>query len=323
MFTRIVVGCNGAPEGEDAAALGALLGQTTGAGISLLTAYPTPLFPVPGESDRATLRRQAETALREARHAWCPTALTDAVADNSAARAVRHYAERWHAELVVVGASRHALEGHVALGRTARQLIYGAPYALAVAARGSRSAGMRLRAIGVGYDGGPESVRALELATALARPSGARLHVRHVVEDQVPALSAEEWVVRKDWAHMWEGERTRTEAETERMVADLGVPVEVSATVGDPGYELRALTETVDLLVVGSRRWGTAARLVTGGAGETLVADSSCSLLIVPRAAVETPNRDHAASAAGEPAETADGGGEDAEGERAPAARRP
>jgi nucleotide-binding universal stress UspA family protein len=53
--------------------------------------------------------------------------------------------------------------------------------------------------------------------------------------------------------------------------------------VGDPGYEMRAFSGAVDLLVVGSRRWGPVARLVTGGVGETLVTDASCSVLIVPR----------------------------------------
>jgi nucleotide-binding universal stress UspA family protein len=53
--------------------------------------------------------------------------------------------------------------------------------------------------------------------------------------------------------------------------------------VGDAGYELRALSKTVDLLVVGSRRWGPVARLVSGAVGETLVADANCSILIVRR----------------------------------------
>ena len=48
---------------------------------------------------------------------------------------------------------------------------------------------------------------------------------------------------------------------------------------------MRACSEAVDLLVVGSRRWGPMARIVTGGVGETLVTDASCSVLIVPRPA--------------------------------------
>ena len=35
--------------------------------------------------------------------------------------------------------------------------------------------------------------------------------------------------------------------------------------------------------IAGSRRWGPVARIVTGGVGETLVSDASCSVLIVPR----------------------------------------
>ena len=87
---------------------------------------------------------------------------------------------------------------------------------------------------------------------------------------------------------MWEGARRSVLADTEVAVSGLD-GANASATVGDPGYELRALSEAVDLLVVGSRRWGPVARLVSGGVGETLVADASCSRIIVPRPV--TPQR--------------------------------
>ena len=64
---------------------------------------------------------------------------------------------------------------------------------------------------------------------------------------------------------MWEDARASGVAEAQSAVSRLNVRAEVSATVGDPGYEMRALSSAVDLVVVGSRRWGPVARLVTGG----------------------------------------------------------
>jgi nucleotide-binding universal stress UspA family protein len=173
----------------------------------------------------------------------------------------------------------------VAIGRSGRQLLYDAPFALALAARGVHESNAQLGGIAVGYDGGPESQHALALAAELARAADARLLVRRVVEDQVPAFTPEEWMNLEDWDHdhIWEGVRHRALTEAEAAVSALGVSAETTATVGDPGYDLRRVSKTVDLVVLGSRRWGPIARLVTGGVGETLVTDSECSIIIVPR----------------------------------------
>jgi nucleotide-binding universal stress UspA family protein len=186
---------------------------------------------------------------------------------------------------LVVGSSRSAPTGHVAIGRHGRQLLYDAPFALALAARDLHEHGMRLGAVAIGYDGGPEAEAALSAAADLARAADARLVVRRVVEDRVPVLSGDAWITMADWSHqqMWETARKNALGQTQEALAEFAPRSEVSATVGDPGSEMRAPSQAVDLVVVGSRRWGPVARLVTGGVGETLVRDASCSILIVPR----------------------------------------
>lgn len=286
MFTRVVVGCDGTAEGRDAVVLGAAIASATGAGLSLVGVYPPALFPVPPSFRRAALRTQAEAALRHDRDSFAPDALIDTVADLSVPRALRHYAERWHADLVVLGSAATVPEGHARIGRRGRQLLYDAPFALALASRGLHKRKIALQRLGVGYDDGPEAVAALGLATELAHGAHATLAVRRVIEDTVPLFSAKDWVVMKDWSDLWERERQSAQAGAEAAASQLGVPVEVSATIGDPGAQLRALSESVDVVVVGSRRWGPFARLVAGGVGETLVSDAACSVVIVPRAAV-------------------------------------
>lgn len=293
MFKHIVVGCDGTPEARDAVALGAEIASATGAGLSLVGAFSPSFFPIAGVTDRKTLRADVMHALRRERDQMAPGALIHAVADGSVARALRRHAERWRADLVIVGSSRVAPPGHVHLGRHGRQLLDHAPYALGIAARGLHEHDLRLRAIGVGYDGGPEAEAALALAASLALATDARLEVRRVVEDRVPALTPEQWIALEDWdhSHLWEQARESALAELESAVSRLDVRAQASVALGDPGYELRALTETVDLEVVGSRRWGAFARLVAGGVGETLVRDASCSIVLVPRPAIVQSGR--------------------------------
>lgn len=285
MFEHIVVGCDGSAGGRDAVALGAAVTSATGGRLSLLGVFPPSFLPVEGVSDRKTLRALATRTLRAARDALAPDAFVYTAVDTSVARALRHFAERHQSDLVVVGSSHTAAPGRVAIGRTARQLLYDAPFSIAVAAAGLHEHGIELRTIGVGYDGSPEGEAALSLAARLAAPAKARLLVRRVVEDRVPVLSARAWLALADWSHddMWEELRQRELAQAESATGRLDVPAEVSATVGDPGLEMREFSKAVDLVVVGSRRWGPVARLVLGAVGETLVAGAACSVLIVAR----------------------------------------
>ncbi len=281
MFKRIVAGVDGTDSGRDAAALGGVLSKATGAVISLVGVHSTSLFPIPDVSDRRTLRKHAEGMLRREREQYAPNAIVHTVVDYSIPRALRHHAESWSADLVVVGSEPTAAVGHVSIGRRARQLLYEAPFALAVAPRGLAEGDFQLRRIGVGFDGGPEAVAALGVAADLARAAHAELSVLSVVEDHVPALSAA-WIARNR-RHDLKELREVALAEAQEAVAGLELSAEVSAIIGDPGDALRELTEKVDLTVVGSRRWGPVARLVSGGVGETLVADASCAVVIVPR----------------------------------------
>jgi nucleotide-binding universal stress UspA family protein len=289
VFTRIVVGCDGGAPARDAVALAHSVAQVTGAGLSLVGVYPTAFFPVPGQSDRRSLRAQAEQVLHRERDRFAPEAHTDTVVDLSFARGLRRFGQRWHAGLIVIGSDRQAADGRAAISRRGRQVVIGARCPVLIAARGLHEHPARLRAIGVGFDGGPESVAAMHVAVELARATGARLQVRRVVEDQIPPLSADQWIASADWRQFWEPARESAQAVTTQELEALGVDAGVSVTVGDPGYELRSLSEEVDLIVVGSRRWGPKARIISGGVGETLVADAGCSVLIVPRVSVSDP----------------------------------
>jgi nucleotide-binding universal stress UspA family protein len=161
--------------------------------------------------------------------------------------------------------------------------------ALAVAPRGMHanppSAG--LRRIGLGFDGGPESEAALTLAASIATGAGAELYVQAVVDDRLATRSwsdvsevvSDEWdeVVRRGIDDI----REQATAQAERT----GARFHVDVARGRPAEALLALSERVDLIVIGSRRWGPAARLLLGATGEALMHDAACAVLAVPRQA--------------------------------------
>lgn len=54
---------------------------------------------------------------------------------------------------------------------------------------------------------------------------------------------------------------------------------------GEPGEQLVALSTTLDVLVVGSRRYGPLRSVLVGDVGTRLAMEARCALVIVPRGA--------------------------------------
>jgi nucleotide-binding universal stress UspA family protein len=71
-------------------------------------------------------------------------------------------------------------------------------------------------------------------------------------------------------------------AAAEQEASATGAEFTVEAGVGAPADTLIALSGEVDLLVIGSRRWGPALRVLLGSTGEELMRDARCSVMVVP-----------------------------------------
>ena len=188
---------------------------------------------------------------------------TRAVVARSAAQGLFELATDEHADLLVVGSSHRAGLGAVAAGSVGRALLQGAPRAVAVTPRGYRDGDTdRLRVIGVGYDGMPESEAALDGGA----PGGA-------AKRRGPGLAR--------------AERSRSDA---GATAGCGraLPRELRALpvvlTGDP---VRALIDEaakgVDLLVVGSRGFGPLMRVMLGSVADQLMRSAPCPVLVFPR----------------------------------------
>lgn len=283
MRMRIVVGAQDSPEGQDAVALGAMLAATGGGALTLLRALGPPTA-AERPHDREMRLARAERDLHDAARRHAPDARIEISEDADPARALCEYAERSDADMVVIGSSRRAADGRCAIARTGRSLLKTLPAAIAIAARGLRGQPPRLTRIAVGYDGGTESRRALQLADALAVAADAELYIETIYEQPIPALVLGEPSTPEVVQELRENERRGAISVASRAVTRTSPRVRLHVRVGEPGREIRHASERADLTVIGSRRWGPCARVLLGGAGETLASDCGSSLIVTSRA---------------------------------------
>ncbi len=287
-IARIAAGVDGYPEGRDAATLASRIARAAGAELMLVAVHPDPMVVLPAEIGWTGMRKEAERFLRETRDAVAPGARIVVETDWSVPRALERVVQREHRDLLVVGSTRRGPEGRVRIGTRTRQLLSQGRCALAVAPRGlSEQPARRLTRIGVGYDGSPESETALALAGSLALGATATLWVRGVVDDSVPMVG---WkpVLQEQVLAMWEellepqvaALLERAQSASEATGAELA---EVDVRRGRPADAVVELCEQVDLLVIGSRRWGAIARVLLGGTREALMQGASAAVLVVPR----------------------------------------
>lgn len=286
---RIAVGVNGYPEGLDAAALGAAISRATGAAIMLVAVHPDPMVVLPEGMDWRSLDQYARQVLAETRDAFAPQARVVVRTDHSVARALHRVMSAEHRDLLVVGSSRHAPTGHVRIGKRTRQLLCRFESPLAIAPRGLHDRGdLTLRRIGVGYDGSRESDAALSWAAGLALASGGQLRIRTVVDDRMPTVGwGAVWIgdITRDWVEVVGEEKSSRRRQAQTAAAKLGVRFDAEAVAGRPADALLALCDDVDLMVVGSRLWGPAKRVLLGSTGEALMHDAACPVVAVPRPA--------------------------------------
>jgi nucleotide-binding universal stress UspA family protein len=287
-ITRLAAGVNGYQEGRDAAVLASMIARAAGAELMLVAVHPDPMVVLPAEIGWAAMRKEAQRLLRETRDAVAPAARIAVETDWSVARALERVAQRERCDLIVVGSSRRGPDGRVRIGNLTRQLLSDSRCALAVAPRGlGQQPARQVTRIGVGYDGAPESEAALAVAGALAVSASATLRVRAVVDDRVPMVGWQSTVRDKVLA-MWDellaphvaALLEQAQSASEATGANIG---DVDVRRGVPGDALMELCEHVDLLVIGSRRWGGAARVLLGRTGEALMHDANASVLVVPR----------------------------------------
>jgi nucleotide-binding universal stress UspA family protein len=293
-FRRVLIGCDGSPEGSDAVALGAALATLCDAGITLAGIYAYSWLPMPRELtiSNASLKRETEVMLGRERDQRAPGAHIVAEPDRSVARALRRISRRERADLIVLGSTSRAPAGRTEPGPHARQLLSNAPSAAAVAPRGYHERSPALQRIAVGYDGGEEAKTALAVAAELARRAGGRVRIHEVIDNRVPigvSLAVDAITGRAiDWGALINAEQDEARRRVDQAAASLSLAADATVSVGDPRAELRKLSDEADLIVLGSLHLARRERLAIGATAERVLEGTACPVLVVPRPQVQT-----------------------------------
>jgi nucleotide-binding universal stress UspA family protein len=281
MFKNVLVGVDGRAGGRDAIALASRLVDPAGK-LTLVHVHSGEL----GTLRTVTLGLQDEeheasvTLLERERAAADVTAELVNLASTGPGPGLHQQAERQNADLLVVGSCSHGAFGRAMLGDDTRAALNGASCAVAVASLGYAEHAAPIDHVGVGYDGSPESKAALEMARALAAMVSAKVQALEVVSMPTYAFAG-----MMPPALGPSIEAMLSEASS-RMSELSGV--EGRAVYGITGEELAVFGDEVDILIVGSRGYGPARRLVLGSTSDYLERHARCSLLVLPRVSAET-----------------------------------
>ena len=284
-MSEILVGVDGTAGAEDALAFAEQLAGATGATLRLATAFPYDDTPsrMSNGAFRAALRADAMALLDGLGDA---AMAKEAVAGVSPPHALHELAAERDSALVVVGSTHRGPVGRVLPGSTAERLLHGASCPVAIVPRGYRvTPDVEIRTIGVGYDASDESRSALDAACELARRFGAAIRVIRVFDSTdvgTPGLAA-----GPAYAEVYKEVEERQRADLDRCVAELPDDITAEGVFlgGRPGHELADQSQSLDLLVVGSRGYGPLRAVLLGGVSHTLVRSAACPVIVLSRGA--------------------------------------
>ncbi len=275
MFSKVVVGVDEHQGGRDAVALARQLSATAGE-VTLAHIYSVHGEPsIRGYDDERAAELRRSRDILEAAHAEADIEArlrwTEA---ESVGRGLHELVETLNADLLVLGSTRRGFLGRVLIGDDTRAALNGAPCAVAIAPAGYAKRAARIEKIGVGYDGSPDGDRALAAARELATELAATLGAMQVVFFPAYLFSGPVAADSTSIAELIDDAR--------RRVASLG-DVDPHGAYGHPAEELAFWSESLDLLIVGSRGYGPLGCLVHGSTSRELARHAHCPLLVLPR----------------------------------------
>ena len=290
-MTKILIGVDGSDRSYDAVAFGRALALAAGAPVIVATAHPPePRQPRHGvHADHTELRDEAERLLARASLALHDVADVQLLplADESAARALQSAAGHAGAGLIVVGSSHVGRLGRVRPGSTAERLLHGAPCPVAVVPRGFEIHGLPTNpVIGCAYQPSQDGAAALGAAEELTLALSGSLRVMQVVEPPSYLYDTGEMPLNMPEID------ARVRADHERALAERVErlsfrlhDVEGTLHVGRAADVLIGLSETVDVMVVGSRGYGLLKAVLLGGVSGQVIRSAACPVIVVPRGA--------------------------------------
>ena len=283
MKARIIIGCDGSPEGDDALRLGHVL-------ATALDAVPV-VATVVRQARRGTDEGEFERAVEE----FCRPLFARAgerlegldmevtsVIHDSRARAIYDLADWYKPSLIVIGSTKRGPAGRIVLGSLGNSLLSGAPCSVAVAPRGYVER-RGLERIGAAVDGGSESRLAITAAGVIAGKTGKPLELLSVMEPPHYALGGLLSDLDKEEYHAYRERETEGILDKATESVPAGVRCECTLLHGHPAEALAEAAENLDLLILGSRGYGPAKGALLGSVSAKLIESASCPVMVVPR----------------------------------------
>ncbi len=282
MFSKIVIGFDESEGSKDALAYAGQLAERFDSEVIVVTAIPSPI----GGSFAPALPADAFTRLQEQAVSAAEQAAAEiggraeVVESLSPARGVEQLAEDIGADLIVIGCSK-AEPGRVRAGRQARHMMHGASCAVLMAPVGHADSGTYPERIGVAVNGSAESAHAVVTAAVLAE--GGTLSVISVATDFAEYWG--HWGATFALSDLAEAARDVARTDVEEAMAMLPVTATSEGVVleGSAAIELKGKSRDLDLLCLGSRRFGPVRRVLLGSVTSELVGDVGCAVLVSPR----------------------------------------
>jgi nucleotide-binding universal stress UspA family protein len=281
MFDNVIVGVDDYDAGRDAVGLATRLGSGK---PSLTFAYVEVVALTPpdsaGTSESADCRRAMQRLASLADEAGVDAEVS-CVQARSVASGLHELGVNRRADLLVIGASRRDAYDRTFVGDDAREVLRDAPCAVAIAPMGLATRPAVMHKIGVAYDGSSESEQALALARRLARERGAELSAFHWVPepDYTERRTTGARLVNDPWSVQAEIDEAVEKARSQ--IAQLG-DVEPDATSGDAALEFARYGASVDLLIIGSHKYGPLeARMSVESTAQQLADSAPCPLLVL------------------------------------------
>jgi nucleotide-binding universal stress UspA family protein len=281
MDMKILVGIESLEAGRDAAALGVTLARAHDAPLVLAGVDVAVVGPGShGYADAIRVAVESDLAALRAELPGDVAVSTRVIASTSPVRGLHELVEETDADVLVLGPTHlgraaRAVRGDVTLG-----VLHAAPCAVAVAPEGYAGHGAPRGEIGVAYAATEEGRGALETAIDLAEHLGARLRIVSVAVDPVAAFS-------EPTSFAVVGDEIREQAqqaldEACELVGDR-VPAHGVLLEGDAAARLAVVSAELDLLVMGSRAYGPARRVLLGSVSSHVVHGAACPVLVLPR----------------------------------------
>jgi nucleotide-binding universal stress UspA family protein len=291
MQREIILGYDPEHGGADVLSFGRVASEVLASKPLVFTALPWPQLMVGLKEAETKLEDQMAERFRSIESDMADLDVeTRVVASGTPASALHDIAAEDSSRLIVIGSAHRGPIGRTLAGSVGESLLHGAGCAVAIVPRGyAEREQHRLQRIAVAFDGSPEAWVALETAIGLAGRSHAQVTVLTVADYPRYGYAVA-------WTLLTEGELRDAERQDKERLLDLavsripeGYESDSRVLTGEPADVLSRASGEFDLMITGSRSWGSLKRTLLGSTTRKLVRSAGCPVLVVPRGVAVDP----------------------------------